>query len=166
MRRDGRRFILILAAVLAVGLITAPALAYFTDHTSANGKIPVELGYETQVEENVDGFVKSVTVNNEGPEGCFIRARAFAGDGITLTYEGKGWSKPSDDGWCYYGPVLEAGETTDALDITISEVPENAQEGDRIDVTVVYESTKALYAENGDPLEPDWSLKGIEGGGE
>ena len=150
---------------LVLGLSIIPAMAYFTDYTQAEGSVKVDLGFETTMDEQVDGFVKTITISNAGPESCWVRARGYSGDGISLSYEGKNWSE-GKDGWWYYKPVLDGGKTTDTLKVNISDMPENAKEGDRIDVTVVYETTKVLYAEDGTPLDPDWSMKGIEGGAE
>ena len=164
-----RKFCLALGiAVFAVLIMTAsPVLAYFSDHSEATGKIPVELGSTTTMEEKVEGFVKSITITNKGPESCFVRARAYAGENLKLAFDGKGWSKgTSDDGWYYYEKVLDADDTTEQLDVTISNVPEDAEEGDSFNVVVVYESVKAIYSEDGEPLPADWSMKGIEGSDE
>lgn len=162
MKRPKRFMATLLTLAFVVFMITAsPVLAYFSDHIEATGKIPIELGFTTEMEERVEGFVKTIKIFNDGPESCYVRAMAFAGDDLKLSYEGEGWSKGSDD-WYYYGPVLGAEQETAPLKVTISNAPEDAQEGDTFNVVVVYESTKVLYGEDGEPLEADWSLKGIE----
>lgn len=156
------------AAVFVIFIITAsPVLAYFSDHTEASGTIPVTLGSTTTMDEQVEGFVKSITITNEGPESCYVRARAYAGGDIELDHAGTGWSKgDSDDPWYYYGEVLDAGASTETLKVTISNPPEDAADGDTFNVVVVYESVKVLYDEDGEPLAADWSMKGKEGSGD
>ena len=59
-----------------------------------------------------------------------------------------------------YSEILAAGEDTSAhpLKLTISGLPETANEGDTLNVVVVYESTKVTYDENGDPEAPNWEM--------
>lgn len=159
------RFITALAVSVFILLVVtaSPVLAYFSDHTEATGKVPVELGFETEMKEEVDGFVKTVRITNQGPEGCFVRARAYSADSLKLSYKGSGWTRGESDDWYYYDKVVEAGEETAPLEVSISDVPENAEEGDSFNVVVVYESTKALYGEDGKPLQADWAMKAAEG---
>ena len=164
--------------LLAVCLITVtavvPAMAYFTAHKTAQGSLPVTVGTTTTIDEQVKGFVKTVTIANseESGESVWVRARAYApatfnGAEITLVYSGGGWTAGEDD-WYYYEKPLAPGEKTDAdsLKIEISGVPKEAAEGNTLHVAVVYETTKVLYDEDGSELEADWDLKGETGDAE
>ena len=59
-------FLSLLALVLIVCAMVQPALAYFTANTQADGKIPLNFGYETKIEEGYEDFVKTVTIQNTG----------------------------------------------------------------------------------------------------
>lgn len=169
MRRLKRNIAPFMALVFIVMIATiTPALAYFSDHVDATGKVAVQIGFTTEMEEEVEGLVKTIHITNSGPESCYVRAKAYSGDNLELAYEGEGWTKGSSDDWYYYSPVLNAEQETAPLQVTISSVPQDAVEGDSFNVVVVYESVKVLYADNGDPLPADWSMEGIvkEGSGD
>ena len=155
-----------LALCLVLTVAAVPALAYFTDHTEADGKVEVTLGFKTELTEQVEGTVKTVTITNneDSNEACWVRAKAIAGGGVELSYSGDNWAtEPDADGWYVYQAVLDPGDTTSSLTINITP-PEDAKEGDEINVAVVYESTKVLYNEDGTPMDPDWNMMGIEEG--
>lgn len=155
-----------LAVVLAAGLTIAPAMAYFTAHTEASGRVAIELGDSTNIREEVDvkNMTKTVWIENSGPESVYVRAKAipgaFEGTPLTLTYDVSGWSGPDEEGWYYYDGILDAEEDTEegSLVVKISGA-EGAETEDEINVTVIYECVKVLYDENGDPLEAKWNLK-------
>ncbi len=150
---------LMVLLVLCAGVGTA--LAYFTAHTDAAGQVPIALGSTTTIDEpTVEDFVKHVVISNEGPESCYVRARAFSGSAYELIYSGSGWSDGGDGFW-YYEGILAEGEKTTELVVEIKNVPEDAAEGDQINIAVVYEATKVLYNEDGSAKEPDWNLAAI-----
>ena len=149
-----------LAVILTLGLMVAPAMAYFTSHTEAAGGVQLELGYKTTLHEDVDGFTKTISVGNEGPESCYVRVQAFASDGMKLDVSGD-WTKSGD--WYYYNGIVEAGGTTSDLAVSISNVPESAVDGQIIDVAIVYEAAKVIFNEGGS-YKPgtdatNWELK-------
>ena len=151
-----------IALVLGLGIV--PAMAYFTDYTEAEGSVKVDLGYETTMKEDVDGFVKTITVSNAGPESCWVRARAFAGSDLSLTYSGTGW-KENSDGYWYYEEIIPAGGATAPLKVEIGNIPKDAQEGDQLDVAVIYEAAKVIYNADGTAKAGDFELKmDVEGG--
>ncbi len=153
-----------ICVALVLGLGVVPAMAYFTDYTDAEGSVKVDLGYTTTMEEKVDGFVKTITISNAGPEACWVRARAFAGSDLSLTYSGTGWSENADGYW-YYNEIIPAGGKTTDLKIEIGNIPKDAEVGDKLDVAVVYESAKVLYNADGTAKAGDFSMKmNVEGG--
>jgi len=149
---------------LVLGLSIVPAMAYFTDYTEAQGSVKVDLGFKTTLDEEVDGFVKTITVSNAGPESCWVRAKAFAGSDLSLTYSGEGWSE-GEDGYWYYSEIIPAGGKTGSLKVEIGNIPEDAEEGDKLDVAVVYESAKVIYNADGTVKAGDFSMEmNVEGG--
>ena len=145
-----------LAVILAMGVMIAPALAYFTAHTEAAGGVELKLGFETTIEEpSVDIKTKTVVIGNNGPESCFVRVQAFTSDRIEVTGSGDGWTQDGD--WWYYAKPIDAGGKTPALTLTIGNVPAGT-DGDYVEIAVVHEATKAIYNEDGTPQAPNWDL--------
>ena len=163
-----------LAVILAMGVMVAPALAYFTAHTEAAGGIALDLGHQTTIDEDFYDWGKLVTVTNEGPESCYVRVQAFSSGRLEVSPSGA-WTD-GGDGWWYYNDVVDAGESTTVLDVAIKDKSEKELvNGQIVDVAIVYESMKVVYDENGkpDPADPTdastWTTKGnppYEGSGE
>lgn len=142
-----------LCLVLVLGLMIAPAMAFFTDYTAAEGSVPIELGYKTTIVEEMDGLDKHLTIGNEGPEACWVRAKAIAASDVELEYIGEGWTE--DGEWMVFDSILEAGETAE---LTVKVTLPSGEEAAEKNVVVVYEGTKVHYDENGDPVTPpDWT---------
>ena len=154
-----------LVALIIACAVIQPAMAYFTAYTTAQGTATISLGPKTKIEEpEVTDWEKHVVITND-PEGnvdCYVRAKAFAGGDLTLTYTGEGWTD-GGDGWWYYDTILAPGDKTEELLVKIDGVPEDAVEGDSFNVAVVYESAQVLY-ENGVAQPGDWEMKPITGG--
>ncbi|MBQ2040609.1 MAG: hypothetical protein II482_00525 [Lachnospiraceae bacterium] len=163
-----------LAVILAMGVMVAPALAYFTAHTEAAGGIALDLGHQTTIDEEFYDWGKIISVNNEGPESCYVRVQAFSSERLEVKASGA-WTD-GGDGWWYYNDIVDAGESTTPLDVAISDKSEKELvDGQIVDVAIVYESMKVVYDENGkpDPADPTdasiWTTKGnpaYEGSGE
>lgn len=152
-----------LLALLAAGAVLSAgigqAMAYFTTYAQAEGGFTVRLGDETNIREDFDDWKKILTIKNEeGSEPVFVRARAFyAPDSLSLSYDGTGWSRePDKDGYVYYSEPVPGGKTAEPLKVSISKIPEDIAKGDIFNVVVIYESTPALYDEEGNP-NPDWN---------
>lgn len=145
-----------LAAVMVLALSVPSALAYFTTYTTAKGTVTLHLSDKTRIVEEVDDSQKKVTIVNEGEVPLRVRALAFAPDAVSVQ-ENYGnnpdWTK-ADDGYWYYGKILQPGESTSQLifflDLTNVELEE-------INVVVVYEATYNLDNEG----EADWSTGGV-----
>lgn len=169
-------FLTALALALVLCAAVGSAWAYFTANASAVGRVPIELGGGAQIEEEFGEWTKTVTIrydtgdpNNTQP--VYVRFRAFGPsyeDGFgSLTVAGEGWTQLGD--WYYYGQALDP-EHTDAGAISVKiDVKDRAQydkfldEGDGLDVVVVYESAPVLYNADGSPMDPTaeeiWSQK-------
>lgn len=150
-----------LGAVLALGLSVGPAMAYFTDSTMASGGLVVNVKPDTDITEEFDSNGKHITITNSENATCavFVRARAFAS--LDVTYSGSGWhqgvaANGEDPEWWYYDTELAPNSSTSTLDAKIT-FPADAEVGDNYNVVVVYESTPAMYNEDGSPYY-DWSF--------
>lgn len=145
------------ALILVLSVSVRTTMAYFTDRTSAEGGYTISLGTETRIEEEFYNWTKVLTITNEETsEAVYVRARAFVGDHYSLTYTGTDWTE-AGDGFCYYGGILEAGQSAEALEVKIGDIPEEVIDGKRFDVVVIYESTPVLYDEAGTPYA-DWNI--------
>ena len=136
---------LILASVIAAMVLNVtimPVSAYFTANTEAEGGLRI-VPESNEPHEYIVDKEKRLTIENDVDAApVFVRARGFSGDDSDLTYDGENWHD-GGDGWWYYDEILEAGQTTEALVISIEKVlPEDAEPGDNFNVIVVYESTR------------------------
>ncbi|MBE6989598.1 MAG: hypothetical protein E7426_02485 [Ruminococcaceae bacterium] len=166
--RKSKIVLTVLALVLVAGLSISSALAYFTAHTSAVGTVTIHAGTSTEIEEpTVSQWTKHLVISNKGPADCYIRARAYAGSELELTYDGTGWTD-GGDGWYYYDAVVPGGSDAEELLVHIGNVPtaELAEDGDSFNVVVVYESAQVLYDADGNPYPADWTQAAniVEGG--
>ena len=163
-----------LAVILAMGVMVAPALAYFTAHTEAAGGVGIDLGSKTTIDEKIVDMSKEIVVTNEGPESCYVRVAAYSSESLTTSSTSSGWTKDGD--WWYYNEVVDAGDSTPVLKVEITGKPESEiTAGQVAQVAIVYESMKVVYDKDGkpdpaDPTDPTiWKTKGnpaYEGSGE
>lgn len=160
--------LLLLIAALVFSASIGGALAYFSTYTTAMGGYPVALDNSPKPKETYESGVKHLTIENTGDGAIFVRAKAIATEGVTLTYtQGDNWTDSNlsgaDDGtgYYYYGKALEgkdaeAGKETTELQIKITFPPhpvtdENAtfKKGDEVNVLVLFESVPAMYKADG-----------------
>ena len=143
------------AAALLTSLSVGNALAYFTSYCEAEGSVAMNMGFtRTEVDEDVIGGEKQVTIRNTGDYDCFVRVRVFDSIGA-VEYGDGGWEDGSDGYW-YYSPVLSPGESTTVFHVEYSSVisgMENPPE--EFNIVVVSECTPVVYDENGNPYG-DW----------
>lgn len=167
----GKRTATILVALSLCLALIAPvgvAWGYFTSYASTRGSVPISLGTSTDITEEFNNWTKTVSVSNTGTSPVFVRVQAFGGSDYTLTYSGDELWTPGADGFYYYGAPVEAGQKTPDLQVKIGNVPTNIKEGTEFNIIVVYESTLALYDDNGeayanwDNILDNGSLKGGE----
>ena len=148
-----------LAVVLAVGVTAVPALAYFTAHTEAEGNVPISLGTTTTITEELpDPLTKVVTINNKGPEACWVRVRAYSAYPLEYT-PGENWKENGD--YYDYTEILEAGDDTTALTVKVTPPADPAQD-ENFNVIVIYEATPVTYNDAGELEDPDWSAAVIK----
>lgn len=166
---------LILAGIGVVMVLAASvpnALAYFTTYASAKGMKTVVLGERTEIKEpGFDNWTKHITIKAENPsEPVFIRAQAYAPDGIILVYKGTNWSTaPDEEGWYYYAEPIANGAAASQLDVQIRVRDETGKlvnpelkEGETLNVAVVYEYTPVLFKKAGESFTPAEVAEGCE----
>lgn len=145
--KNKKLLLALLAVIMVLSVSIGPALAYFSTYTVAEGKKTVKVVPDTTITEKTRTESQKVLfVTNSGDAPCFVRATAFAGGGVTLgTTGGNGWAAQNSEGYWVYTSVLMPGETTAELEIPISGIPATANEGDSLNIAVVYESTTAIW---------------------
>ena len=160
MMNKKKLFLTVAAAVIALSVVILPALAYFTAHTEAEGSIELSFGYKTNISEEVSGTTKTVVVVNEedSSEDCFVRVIIHTTGIVGYKCSGAGWSESG--GYWVYDEPLAPGNATSELTVDITP-PEGAQPGDKFNVAVVYESTKAEYNADGTLKAPNWSMAAV-----
>lgn len=136
---------LCLALIAPVGV----AWGYFTSYATTRGSVPISLGTSTDITEEFNNWTKTISVSNTGSSPVFVRVKAFGGSDYTLRYDGDDLWTPGANGFYYYGAPVEAGQRTPDLKVLIENVPTNVKDGAEFNVIVVYESTLALYDEDG-----------------
>lgn len=160
-----RLFLAGLALALALTTALPAALAYFSTNARASGGRTLRLSNSTHIDEEVIDWTKQVTITSEpGSAPVYLRVIAFCSDPkLPLVYSEPGgagsWS-PGADGYWYYGPILNGGETAARLDILINGLADPSVAGpdaEPFEVVVAYETTPVQYREDGAPYA-DWDL--------
>ena len=155
------------AAALVIAMGISPAWAYFTDTSTVQGALTINVKPSTDITEWYGARVKHVVVTNseDATAPVFVRARAFAPEKMTATVAGASWTGPDAQGWYEYSEIVEPGNATQELTVTLTfppvkseTAPTGAVVGDNYNVVVVYESTPVQYRADGTPYA-DWSLK-------
>lgn len=165
-RQIKKRTVCLAAAAFAL-LGTAglgQAMGYFTTYVTAQGGYPVNLGYETEIEEGVSDMTKHIVISNTGETDCYVRVKVFSGSQFEVNFTNtEDWSLEADGYW-YYNRILPAGESTPGEydsegHVTSSslqafiQVPEDYK--DTFNIVVVQECTPVLYDQAGQPYA-DW----------
>lgn len=151
-----KRILYLVAAVTIILGTTAvkPAVAYFTDTKSTEGRFEVKIGDgKPEIEEDVSEMTKRVTVKNTGDYDIFVRIKAiYPSEMCTISYiPTEGWEN-RNDGYFYYNKPLAPGEATpEASPLTIKVERISGTEGD-FNVIILQEATKVLYDENGNQI--------------
>lgn len=159
----------VLAATLCIAALSGTAFAYFTANTSASGGHELTLGYESHIEEELDGLDKNITMTNTGETDIMVRVQIFysnwmneSGDITVDTHNAEGfdgWSPVASSGsegetWEYKG-VLKPGESTSAL---VAEVSAKSEIKD-FDIIVIGQTSPIYYDENGTLVPYLWQAQ-------
>lgn len=169
MKKKKKRAILLpglLTLLLAAGARVPDALAYFTSYASAEGKVQVGLTFsETETGDDVSDWTKHISVTNTGTVPCYVRVKVLVcekyGKYVSYSSRSEGSWSQKEDGYWYYGYILNPGETSSELlallDRTaLGQDTENGQELE-FNVIVVQEHTTVLYDGQGNPYA-DWTM--------
>ena len=149
------RWLCTIAAALIIISCCAvkPAMAFFTDTISKDGKFLVTLGdgHLDEIDEDVTAMVKRIAIKNTGDYDVFVRAKAIFPAGIGVEKEeSTGWGDLTD-GYYYYDEIISPGESTERLNLKIT-----TSVDDDFNVIIIQEATKVLYDEDGNPYA-DWN---------
>ncbi len=155
-----------LALTLAAGARVQDAMAYFTSYASAQGRVQVGLSFsETETGDDVSDWTKHISVLNTGTVPCYVRVKVLVseryGKYVSYSAQVQGSWTLGEDGYWYYGAVLNPGETASellaALDRTaLGQDTENGEEQE-FNVIVVQEHTTVLYDDAGNAYA-DWTM--------
>ncbi|MBE5911510.1 hypothetical protein [Pseudobutyrivibrio sp.] len=143
------------ALVLVSGTAVKPAIAYFTDTISTEGKIELKLGDSEipPMEDKVENMIKKISISNTGDYELLVRAKALYPDNCTVTLvDSEGWSD-GGDGYYYYSDIVSPGEKTNQLLLQI-----NSEAEESFNVIIVQEGAKVIYDEDGS-YTGDWDAK-------
>ena len=155
---------LVLVSLVAVMVFQAgigSAWSYFTTYARAEGGYPVSFGPDTEIEEEISNWQKTVRIRNKsGSVPVYVRVRAFCGAAYDLVFTDPDnkWEQGGDGYW-YYKDIVNAGQDTAPLQIRINGVPADITDASAFNVVVVYEYNLAKYDKNGKPYA-DWSEGG------
>ncbi|GJM56549.1 hypothetical protein [uncultured Dubosiella sp.] len=145
----------LLAGLIGLGSVPS-AYAYFTTNANAGGSYGIELGNDTDIEEEVDGLDKHIVVtNHEDSQPVFVRVKLFFGNEYITDWSiaGDGWSLGEDD-FYYFADPVDPGQSTSELLAQFK--VEDESDKTHFNVVVVSESAPVIYDENNRPVA-DWS---------
>lgn len=154
--KKSNMFAAALAAVMVLALSVTSVLAYLTTYTRAQGGIKLELTEETVIKEVVEDSQKKVTIENTGKVPVRVRAKAYAPAAVEIQENfnnNPDWTK-AEDGYWYYGKVLQPKEDTTEL---VFFIDLTGVELDEINIVVIYEATHNLVDDAG---EAEWGTGG------
>ena len=152
-----KRLLLFLLTVILIACMSVGAAhAYFTDSVDVKGGYVLNIGYTPPIYERIDGNKHVWFQSEKNAPTVFVRARAYTGAAFQtyLKYTpGENWVIGATGEFYYYILPLEAeGKTTELqINVTSQLFPSGALPGDEINVIVVYESTPAIFTEDGEP---------------
>ncbi len=147
------------------------ANAYFTTYVQASGSKQLHFGDNTTISEGYQSWNKTVKLTNDAssPKPVYMRVKAFCPDKYYLERnkdgaseaELKAWDYNEKDGYWYYQNVVQPGETTSELTLTILDAATNkkpaAEKGLSFNVILIYETTPAVEDGDGKYESADWS---------
>ena len=96
----------VLAVILVLSASIGAASAYFTSYAEARAGYVVHMGYETVIDEDVQGNVKTVRITNQAGQGTaagtypvFVRVKVYYGSDCAVNVpETANWSKSGGNG--------------------------------------------------------------------
>ena len=158
MKRTKKTILAVLAAALLASATVSTTVAYFSTYAETEGGMTISYWHQEEITEDASDLAKDITITaDKDSAAVYVRARAYTGSEYTISCSGAGWTD-GGDGWWYYSEPIADGASTGALHAEISNIPAEADIGDGINISVVYESTLVCYRKSGETFEPyaDW----------
>ncbi|MCF0114849.1 MAG: hypothetical protein HUJ56_05800 [Erysipelotrichaceae bacterium] len=150
-----KRLMSLMVMVMVLMVSVGTSLSYFTAYTSAWGTKTLSLVTKTEVQEDMDGQNKEITIlNTSEKSSVFVRVKIFFTNSQDTTCEivpGEGWELNEKDGFYYYTKALKPGEATTMTKAnvevkTTGDVPADAT---KTNIVVANEYVLAIYDEKG-----------------
>ena len=141
-----KAILLAISFALVLSLSVGTAFAYFSDYATAKGGAAITLGGKTDINEDVNGKIKTISIENTGETDVVVRVKIFGQTDIKEV--GDGWSLESDGFW-YYDKVLKPTGSDKTTTNIVAEVVAPAGQVDNYDVVVVHESAQVTYGTDG-----------------
>ena len=153
----------LLAVVLVLGLSVGSAWSYFTDSATAEGSVSLSVKPSTGITEENGPGTKTIRIQNTGEVvPVWTRVRVYAPAVFGASAAGTNWTAASE--WYEYGEVVDPNSQTEALTVSFKlpgvydeKTGTGAQDGDELNVVVVYESVPVSYDANGSPEPANWN---------
>ncbi len=159
-----RAGVIALSVTLGMTAFAGTAFAYFTSNTQATGGHTIQLGYSTDVNEEIVDGNKRISMTNTGNTDVMVRIQLFYGTGVnnSITVEipgAEGWTNTGDT-WTY-SEVLMPGASTTVLPVNVT-----AKEGTDLssfDITVIGQTSPVYYDEDGNAVPYLWQTQASGG---
>lgn len=142
---------IVLIAFTSIGL----TIAYFSDHTEAQGEVKVNLAAQVEIPETVDpDGTKHITIENTGDTDVVVRVAIYgpwltADDQEADITPGADWELIGN--YYYYKKILPAKGQTSEIKVELGHIPEDVE---NFDITPVFQAALVTY-ENGAVVKPD-----------
>ena len=85
-----KAILLAISFALVLSLSVGTAFAYFSDYATAKGGAAITLGGKTDINEDVNGKIKTISIENTGETDVVVRVKIFGQTDIKEV--GDGWS--------------------------------------------------------------------------
>jgi len=154
-----------LAFAMVLGLSVAPASAYFTDYSTANGGMPIAVEPEPEMHEWYAERTKEIVITNaeDATMPIYTRVRVYT----SLEYEvtGTGWTLDENGEWYVYDGTIAPGEQSSKLKVNLTfpkiqvegeAQPDASVYGDEYNVEVLYDYAPVQYDAKGNAY-CDWN---------
>ncbi len=147
--KKSKLLLVALALMLIVSVSVSSASAFFTAYERVQGVGTIFLAPSTEITEeppDPKNGQKVVTVSNSSENmTMYFRAKVFTSADYSVS--GTGWSSGAG-GFYYYADPVEPLSAAEPLTVNF-ELPDNAADGDEINIIVVYETIPAVPTETG-----------------
>lgn len=159
-----KTILLVITLVLVLSVSVGLTLAYFSDYEQAQGEKVLNLGAQTEIDEDVTDNSKAVVIRNTGDTVVLVRVGIYGPDGMKIDPLDESLWKKGTDGFYYYATALNPGDATKekALVATVKDIPLD-KAGPEFDIVVVHETVQLAYDKDGNAIVPEgWEIVGKE----